>query len=173
MEIAGNEAKWHGLIGGTLNLARTEHSCRIAIEQQAQQHFGGVGFPTARPIAGIQSREVKQGHTVHHETGQMVRWQTVTQAYCQIQRLVIVHGFECSFHAPSLPLLTSWRLLLSDKLLGTVVHGLGPVGFGAPVQSAFSLGRLPRLVSRIPRLYIASALLASAARRTQRSASMA
>src|SRR5258706_9833228 len=117
MEIAGNEAKWHGLIGGTLNLARTEHSCRIAIEQQAQQHFGGVGFPTARPIAGIQSREVKQGHTVHHETGQMVRWQTVTQAYCQIQCLVIIHSFECSFHAHSLPLLTSWRLLLSDKLL--------------------------------------------------------
>src|SRR2546423_3424338 len=47
----------------------------------------------------------------------MVRWQTVTQAYCQIQRLVIVHGFKASFHAHSLPLLTSWRLLLSDKLL--------------------------------------------------------
>src|SRR5438128_2595028 len=117
MQIACDEAKWHGLIGGTLNLARAEHSCSIAIEQQAQQHFWCVGFPTTRPIAGIQRREVKQGHTVHHETGQMVRRQTVPQAYCQIQRLVIVHGFECSFHAHSLPLLTSWRLLLSDKLL--------------------------------------------------------
>ena len=117
MEIAGDEAKWHGLIGGTLNLARTEHSCSVAREQQAQQHFWCVGFPTTRPLAGIKSREVKQGHPVHYETGQMVRWQTVTQADCQIQRLIIIHRFECSFHAHSLPFLTSWRLLLSDKLL--------------------------------------------------------
>jgi hypothetical protein len=80
LQIAGDEAKWHGLIAGPLDPARTEHSCRIAIEQQAQQHFGGVGFPTARPIAGIESREVKQVHTVHYETGQMLRRQTVNQA---------------------------------------------------------------------------------------------
>ncbi len=128
MQIACDEAKGHGLIGGTLNLARAEHSCRIAIEQQAQQHFWCVGFPTAWPIAGIQSRKVKQGHTIHHETDQMVRRQTVTQADCQIQRLIIVHGFEGSFHAHSLPLLTSWRLLLSDKLLGTVIVRSGKGG---------------------------------------------
>ncbi len=122
MQIACDEAKGHGLIGGTLNLARAEHSCRIAIEQQAQQHFWCVGFPTAWPIAGIQSRKVKQGHTIHHETDQMVRRQTVTQADCQIQRLIIVHGFEGSFHAHSLPLLTSWRLLLSDKLLALLIY---------------------------------------------------
>src|SRR5437879_6757106 len=135
MQVACDEAKGHRLIGGSLNLARTEYPSGIAIEQQAQQHFRGVRFPTARPIAGIESREVKQGHTVHHETGQMVRRQTVTQAYCQIQRLVIVHRFECSFHAHSLSLLPSWRLLLSDKLLGE---------YDSPVSQSFSFTGKPK-----------------------------
>ena len=118
LQIAGDEAKWHGLIAGPLDLARTEHSCRIAIEQQAQQHFWCVRFPTTRPITGIQAREVKLGYAVHHEAGQMLRRQAVTQADCQIQRPVIVHGFEYSTHAYSLPLLTGgWLLHLSDKLL--------------------------------------------------------
>lgn len=37
--------------------------------------------------------------------------------YGQVQRLVLIHRFEGSFHAHRLPFLTSWRLLLSDKLL--------------------------------------------------------
>src|SRR5947209_3411157 len=98
MQVACDEAERHRLIGGTLNLACTEHSGGIAIEQQAQQHFGGVGFSTACPIVGIQRREVKLGHTVYHEAGQMVGGQTVAQAHCQIERLVIVHRFECSTH---------------------------------------------------------------------------
>ena len=96
MQVACDEAEWHRLIGGTLDLARTEHPGRIAIEQQAQQHFRGVGFPTARPIVGIQRREVKQGHAVYHEAGQMVGRQTVAQPHRQIECLVVVHRFECS-----------------------------------------------------------------------------
>src|SRR5947209_12631981 len=69
MQVAGDETKRHRLIRGSLNLARAEHASGIAIEQQAQQHFGSVGFPTACPISGIQRREVKLGHTVYHEAG--------------------------------------------------------------------------------------------------------
>jgi hypothetical protein len=72
MQVACDEAKGHRLIHGTLNLARTEHFGGIPIEQQAQQHFRSVGFPTTRPIVCIERREVKLGHAVYHEAGQMV-----------------------------------------------------------------------------------------------------
>ena len=52
---------------------------RYASTCKPNQPSQRIGFPTARPIAGIQRREVKQGHTVHHETSQMVRRQTVAQ----------------------------------------------------------------------------------------------
>src|SRR5205807_6077963 len=48
---------------------------------------------------GIQSREVKQRHAVYHEAGQMLGRQTVAQPHCQIERLLVVHGFEGSTHA--------------------------------------------------------------------------
>jgi len=67
MQIACDEATGHRLIGGSLNLARTEYPGRIPIEQQAQQHFGSVGFPTACSIVGIQRREVQLSHTVYHK----------------------------------------------------------------------------------------------------------
>jgi len=35
MLVAGDEAEGHRLIGGPLDLARTEHTRRIAIEKQA------------------------------------------------------------------------------------------------------------------------------------------
>ena len=52
----------------------------------------------------------------------MLRRETVTQPDGQIQRLVIVHGFEGSFHTHSLPLLTGGHLLLSDKLLVRLIY---------------------------------------------------
>ncbi len=72
MQVARDEAERHRLIGSPLDLARTEHPGRIAIEQQAQQHLRGVGFSTAGPIAGIQGRQVKLGYAVHHKACQMV-----------------------------------------------------------------------------------------------------
>ena len=48
---------------------------------------------------GIQSREVKQRHAVYHEAGQMLGGQTVAQPHRQTERLLVVHGFECSTHA--------------------------------------------------------------------------
>ena len=47
MLVACDEAEGHRLIRGALDLARTEHTRRIAIEQQAQQYFRSVGFPAA------------------------------------------------------------------------------------------------------------------------------
>ena len=78
---------------------------------------GSVGFPTARPVVGIQGREVKQGHAIHYEAGQMVGGQTVAQPHGQIQRLRVVHLFECSTHAQQYTITDGGYRLLSDKLL--------------------------------------------------------
>ncbi len=99
MQVARDKAERHRLIGGTLDLTRTEDPGRIAIEQQTQQHLGGVRFPTACPIVGIQRRQVKLSHAVHDEACQMLGGQTVAQAHRQIECLVVVHSFEGSFHA--------------------------------------------------------------------------
>ena len=99
MMVARDEAEWHRLIRSALDLARAEHTGRIAVEKQAQQHFRCAGFPAARPVIGIQSREVKQRHAVYHEAGQMLGGQTVAQPHRQIERLLVVHGFEGSTHA--------------------------------------------------------------------------
>src|SRR5260370_11545996 len=66
---------------------------------------------------GIQGREVKQSHAVYHEAGQMVGRQTVAQPHCQIERLGVVHIFECSTHAQEYTITDGGYVLLSDKLL--------------------------------------------------------
>jgi hypothetical protein len=85
MQVACDEAKGDRLIRRALNLTRAEHP-------------GGIRFPTAQPIMGLQSREVKLGHTIHHKASQMVGRQAIAQAYRQIERSVVVYGFKCSTH---------------------------------------------------------------------------
>ena len=118
VQVTRDEAERHRLRGGALDLRRTEDSGGIAREQQAQQHLGGVGFPAACPIVGIQGREVKLGYAVYHKARQMVRGQTVAQSHRQFQRLIIVHCFEGSTHAHQYTITGQRSLLLSDKLLG-------------------------------------------------------
>ena len=98
-------------------LREPEHPGGIAIEQQAQQHLGGIGLSTACPIPGIQGRQVKLGHAVYHEAGQMVGGQTVAQPHRQIECLLVVHRFEGSTHVHQYTI-TDGGLLFSDKLLG-------------------------------------------------------
>jgi nitrite reductase/ring-hydroxylating ferredoxin subunit len=54
----------------------------------------------------------------------MVRGQTVAQAHCQIERLLVVHRFECSFHAYQYTMTDGECLFLSDKLLELTVTGI-------------------------------------------------
>ena len=123
MQIAGDEAKGHRLIGGPLDLARTEHAGGIAIEQQAQQHFGGIGLATARPIAGIKA---ERSSWATLSTTKRARWSGGRQSprrTRQIERLVIVHGFEMvSSCSHSIPCTATGHLLLSDKLLEEADH---------------------------------------------------
>src|SRR6266567_6106111 len=100
-------------------LRDTPHPGGIAIQQQAQQDLGGVRFPTAGPIVGIQRREVKLSYAVPYEARQMVGGQTVAQAHPQIECLVVVHRFEGSFHAHQYTITDGECLFLSDKLLDT------------------------------------------------------
>lgn len=117
MPVACNEAECHGLIRGALDLPRAEDPGGIAIQKQAQQYFGRVGFPTPRPILGRESREIKLGYAVYDETGQVVRWQTVAQPHRQIKCLIVVHLFECSTHALQYTIADEGDLLLFNKLL--------------------------------------------------------
>ena len=84
---------------------------------------------------GIQGREVKQGHAVHDKAGQMFGRQTVAQPHGQIQRLLVVHRFECSLHAQQYTTADREHLLLSDKLLGELIT------FSSQLQSSLSEAR--------------------------------
>src|SRR6266568_1235578 len=66
---------------------------------------------------GIQGRDVKQRYAVYHEASQMLGGQTVAQPHFQIERLLVVHGFEGSTHAHQYTITAGKCLLLSDKLL--------------------------------------------------------
>src|SRR5438874_2319247 len=48
----------------------------------------------------------------------MLGGQTVAQPHRQIEGLVVVHGFECSFHAHQSTITDGECPFLSDKLLG-------------------------------------------------------
>ncbi len=117
--VARDVAERHRLVRGPLDLARTEHARRIPIEEQGEEPFGRIGLAAPRPIMGIERREIKQGHAIHHETGQMVGWQAVAQTDGQVERRLIVHGLECSTHASYCTTTHGTESpLLSDKLLG-------------------------------------------------------
>src|SRR5260370_36462847 len=135
MQVAATERKGHRLIRRTLNLTRAEHPGRIAIEQQAQQHSGGIRFPPARSIVGIQRREIKLGHAIYHEARQMVGRQTVAQPYRQIECLVIVHFFEGSTHTQQYSMTDERHQFLSDKLLGASIPNRGLMPPGKEVTS--------------------------------------
>ncbi len=143
MQVACDKAEWHRLIGGALDLTRTEHPGGIAIEQQAQQDLGSVRFPTAGSIVGIQRRQVKLSHAVHDEACQMVGGQTVAQPHGQIECLVVVHRFEGSFHAHQYTITDGECPFLSDKLLAlipgfTCFFYPGTYSVEIPIRNTFS-----------------------------------
>jgi hypothetical protein len=77
MQVTRVEAERHRLIcgafnRGAFNFARAEHPGSIAVEQQTQQYFGGIWFPSVRPILGIQRREVELSHAAYDEARQMI-----------------------------------------------------------------------------------------------------
>ncbi len=120
-------AATHTSIRRPLDLARTEHAPRIPIKDQGEQHLGGVRLPAAPSIVGVEGREVEQGHAVHHEAGQMVGRQAVAQANGQVERCVIVHGFEASTHTyKSISAHKTENPLLSDKRLEPLMHNRNP-----------------------------------------------
>jgi len=121
--VAGDVAKRHRLIRRALDRARPEHARRVPIEEQGEEPFGRIGLTATRSVAGVERREVKQGHAIHHEAGQMVRRQAVAQAHRQVKRRVVVHGLECSTHASYCTTTHGAESpLLSDKLLATRYH---------------------------------------------------
>src|SRR6266496_6501448 len=117
MLVACDEAKGHGLIGSALDLTRTEHPGGIAIQQQAQQHFGGIRLSSTLPIVSIQSREIELSHAVYHKAGQMIGKQTISQSHRQIESLIVVDCFESSLHALKYIMDSLRFLFLSDRLL--------------------------------------------------------
>src|SRR5450756_3015642 len=118
MQVAGNETERRRLIRGPLDLARTEHSSGIAVEQQPEQRLGCVGLAAPRAVPVIDGRQVELADRIHDKTGQVVRRDTIAQPHARIQGSLVVNGLECSAHA--LKSTTPWTVqnrLLSDWLL--------------------------------------------------------
>ena len=113
VQVASNVAKRHRLVGRALDRARPEYAGGITIEQQAQQHRGGVGFPATGAILRLQQGAIKQVAAIHHEAGQVLGRQTLAQAHRQIKRRLVIHGFEGSTHTRTLPLLRGRRARFS------------------------------------------------------------
>jgi len=136
MPVARDVAERHRLVGGPLDLARTEDPRRVPIEEQRQQPLGRVGLAATGPVARVERREVEQRHAVHHETSQMLRRQAVAQAHRQVARRLIVHGLECSTHTSHCTTTDGTESpLLSDKLLADYYRPSVTIRFAAVRRS--------------------------------------
>jgi hypothetical protein len=98
MQPTRNKAKRHGLVGGRLNLARTEHARCIPIEQQAQQHFRCERLTADRRIPRVETTQIQQANNADDEPRQMVERQAVTERNGLLERFCIVDGFEFAGH---------------------------------------------------------------------------
>jgi hypothetical protein len=84
VQVAGDEAEWHGLIGRPFQLAGTKDAGGIAIEQQAEQDFGRIRLPTSGTIPRVDGRQVEVGDQVDHKARQVVGWEAVAQPHRHI-----------------------------------------------------------------------------------------
>src|SRR3989304_6258948 len=81
-----------------LDLTRTEHTCGIAVEQQAQQKLRGIGLTTYWRIACVDDTHIQQRNHLHDETRQMVGSQDLSYGHSLIKRFFIVNHFESADH---------------------------------------------------------------------------
>ena len=105
MQSARDETKGNAFISRLLDLARTEHTGGISIEQQPQQNFRCSRFPAHRRILPIDPAQVKLGNKIHHKARQVIRPQGVPQTNRLVQGFFVIGGLEFSAHAQSLPIL--------------------------------------------------------------------
>src|SRR5437867_10366172 len=98
MHVACDEAERQVLVCGLFNLARTEHTRGVAIEQQTQQDFRCIRWRTTRPIAGIDGCQVEQGNHVDNEACQMVGGDAVPQTNGDVDGGIVIHLYEGTSH---------------------------------------------------------------------------
>ena len=106
MQPPGNVPKWDTLIGGFLDLARTEQPGGIAVEQQPQQNFRRNGFSPLGSIFRINLTQIKLGDQIHHKARQMLFRQRFGQTNCLVQGFCIIGGPKLSTHSISLPFMS-------------------------------------------------------------------
>ena len=102
VQVAGNEAKWDRFVGRLFDLARTEHTRSVPIEQQSQQDFRGIRWCPQGLVLAVDRIQIQLGHDPDHETSQMVKWQNVSQADLEIKDFFVIDGYEFSSHTQSL-----------------------------------------------------------------------
>jgi len=61
------------LVRGPLDLARTEDTRGIPVEQEPQQDLRCVGLSSPCPIVPIDAPQIELGDRLHHEPRQMLR----------------------------------------------------------------------------------------------------
>lgn len=71
MIVSGYISKGHGVVSRPLQLVTGKNSCRIAVEQQGQQHLRVMGLGAPAGIGGLDRHEVKLLDDLDDEAGQM------------------------------------------------------------------------------------------------------
>ena len=102
MKIPRDVSKRQALVAGLLQLARAKHARGVAVEQQAQQDFGGDGLSAPLAIARVQGRQIQLGYHIHNEAGQMIRRHGFFQAHRELEGTGVISGSECAGHTVSL-----------------------------------------------------------------------
>jgi hypothetical protein len=103
MQSTGNEPKGNALVSSFLNLARTEQTRGIPIEQQPQQDFRRNRFPAEGRILLVDPVQIKLGNDINHKAPQVLGGQRFCQADRLVQGFFVICSLEFSVHARSLP----------------------------------------------------------------------
>ena len=103
VQVAGDEAERRRVVSRPLELARAEHTRRVTVEDEPDQHLGRVGLTATRAIPGIDGRQVELGDRVNNKTRQVIGRQTVAQPHCHVESRLVVYRLECSVHTHNLP----------------------------------------------------------------------
>lgn len=103
MQPAREVAKGDALVGRFLELARTEQSRSIPVEQQAQENFRGDRFSANGRIPHVKLAQIQLGEDIDHKARQVLGRQRFGQADGLVQDFFVIRGLEFSAHARSLP----------------------------------------------------------------------
>ena len=94
MQAPCNETEGYTLIGRLFELARTEYSRLVAVEQQSQQNLRRIGFATPRRVVRIYGAQIQQCNNRNDKPCQVLRRKILCKGHRLLQRLPVIDGFK-------------------------------------------------------------------------------